>query len=70
MSLSGIFYDKESADKPGRPGRSAAVLPPFCRRSAAVRAAELRSSPPRLLVVLPPPPPLSFCPAFLAPRYL
>lgn len=46
------------------------VLPPFCRRSAAVRAAELRSSPPRLLVVLPPPPPLSFCPAFLAPRYL
>ena len=28
MSLSGIFYDKESADKPGRPGRSAAVLPP------------------------------------------
>lgn len=59
MLLSGIFYDKESADKPGRPGRS-----------AAVRAAELRSSPPRLLVVLPPPPPLSFCPAFLAPRYL
>lgn len=32
MSLSGFFYDKESADKPGRPGRSAAVLPPFCRR--------------------------------------
>lgn len=28
MSLSGFFYDKESADKPGRPGRSAAVLPP------------------------------------------
>lgn len=28
MLLSGIFYDKESADKPGRPGRSAAVLPP------------------------------------------
>lgn len=28
MSLSGFFYDKESADKPGRPGRPAAVLPP------------------------------------------
>ena len=62
MSLSGIFYDKESADKPGRPGRSAAVLPPFCRRPGRRTAVLAASALGR--------PAASASAAFLPPRYL